>query len=1735
MVLRKNSFYGIFIISMILFMYFIFCVVPTYANSPITSNNIVEVNAHTFSNNTYAYSKLDISPNGKVYLAHVINDGTDIVIKKWNGTNWETITSVRNSDANVTYINGPLDITVDSNNGIHLAYHLDIGTGVTSTRGIGYGYYNGSSWNFTQIEVASDPNGWKDYRTPIIEVDSDGKVYLVYEHIDGNGTRKSEVRFATNVSGTWSKQGVYTKTGSSDGNLFASIAIDSNKKIHISYTDNNAFYYTFKSASDSNFSIASKLVDGGSLNSIFSSIFIDSSDNLYFTYFKENGYSYIETNKSGNWQTEQVYFDQNRSTYPVNIFVYGSSVYLLMDSWKNDGTDEYLFAMVKNNNQWISGKNVLPADNSSTTSELDFIINSDGSYMIIMLDESLRKISSLSGTKTAFGLVSNIPQAPNVSADDINNTILGIDMIMEYQIDGGAWTAYTGSMPDLSGNKTVKVRIQADSTSGTPAGEEATLTFTTNPSAPPAPNVSADDINNTILGIDMTMEYQIVGGAWTAYTGSMPDLSGNKTVKVRIQADSTSGTPAGEEATLTFTTNPSAPPAPNVSADDINNTILGIDMTMEYQIDGGVWTAYTGSMPNLSGNKTVKVRVQADSTSGTPAGEEATLTFTTNPIAPAAPNVSADDINNTILGIDMTMEYQIDGGVWTAYTGSMPDLSGNKTVKVRIHADSTSGTPAGKEATLTFTTNPIAPAAPNVSADDINNTIIGMDATMEYQIDGEVWTAYTGSMPDLSGNKTVKVRIQADSTSGTPAGEEATLTFTTNQSAPPAPNVSADDVNNTIIGMDATMEYQIDFGAWTAYTGSMPDLSGNKTVKVRIQADSTSGTPAGEEATLTFTTNQSAPPAPNVSADDVNNTIIGMDATMEYQIDGGAWTAYTGSMPNLSGNKTVKVRIQADSTSGTPAGEEATLTFTTNQSAPPAPYVSADDVNNTIIGMDATMEYQIDGGAWTAYTGSMPDLSGNKTVKVRIQADSTSGTPAGEEATLTFTTNQSAPPAPNVSADDVNNTIIGMDATMEYQIDGGAWTAYTGSMPDLSGNKTVKVRIQADSTSGTPAGEEATLTFTTNQSAPLAPNVSVDDVNNTIIGIDMTMEYQIDSGVWTEYLGSMPDLSGDITVKVRVKSDTNTGTPAGAVTTLTFTTNPSPNLDQVAPTSLQGFAPTFAGNDGQIKGASPEMEYKLKNDSTWIQVTGTTIIGLVAGTYEVRYKAKSGYNAGQITEVVIPQYVAPSPNPNDNDESRGSTPSHGGGNNIGGSSTTPSVNIRPADVGVSDGSKTESAAKVEIVRQTENNKKVDQVVLDNKTTEDTLKKALEQKKDTVNISISDLPNDLADEVFVKLPNQSIGQLSGSNVSLNIQTEDVSIQLPKESVQGLNRKADDLFFRVIPIRKEEEKKEVISNTLNASVVKEVAGDNDVQVLGKPMTIETNYQNQKTLVTFSLKDITLPTDTTEREMFLNSLAVFIQHSDGEKVVNKGKVKYDANGKPLGIEIEITKFSTFTIISVTDKTGTKTHAPYIQGFGKQFKPAEIVTRKQMAAMLARNLPEQTVNEDTKGYTDINKNNWAYTDIMKAKNAGIMLGATETKFNPDGAVTRAQMAVIAYRWIQKECSKDSNAYSSCSSLNKIADADYKDVLSEYWAQEAISFMKIANIMTGFEGNTFKPEDKLTRAQAVKVLNRLFKRGPLNEVETSTFTDVPTSHWAYKEIEEAARAHSYTLEANGEEVFIDK
>ncbi|WP_405158181.1 DUF4073 domain-containing protein [Paenibacillus sp. FSL H8-0283] len=533
-------------------------------------------------------------------------------------------------------------------------------------------------------------------------------------------------------------------------------------------------------------------------------------------------------------------------------------------------------------------------------------------------------------------------------------------------------------------------------------------------------------------------------------------------------------------------------------------------------------------------------------------------------------------------------------------------------------------------------------------------------------------------------------------------------------------------------------------------------------------------------------------------------------------------------------------------------------------------------------------------------------------------------------------------------------------------------------------------------------------------------------------------------------------------------------------------------------------APKVTADDtaNVVIGADETMEYSKDNGETWNKFTNTD-------RFEgnqiivVRVRAKGNTPAWKWTTLTFTSNT-PTPNPGGN--------TGGGGGSTAPVTTTP-VTSTPApttkqeqivvDVNGTNGT---NLTKTPITRTTETNGTIKDLV---KMTEAIAKESVEKAKqlnmNTARIVIPDT-KDAVSETRIELPKAAVKELNDGSLKLEISTENVVISVPTNSIAGFDQ---DLYFRVVPLKQESERKEVEERAKKEQLIQQVAPNTNVRVLARPVEIDTNMQSREVTLTLPLRD-SLPTDPTVRQQALDNLAIYIEHSDGTKELIQGKLVQLADNSE-GIEFTVTKFSTFTLVVVDGlKASQSTHQPYIQGFGTDFRPDAFVTRAQMAAMLARNLPTEAASStNSVSYKDVSATHWATSEIQKAQSAGIMNGMSNTQFAPEGSITRAQMATIAYRWTQQQ--------ASATTVNGPA-VSFTDVSADLWAADAIAYVQSAGLMVGYNDGTFKPDSKLTRAEAVKVLNVLFNRTPLTGTVTPTFSDVPDTHWAYADIEAAAQ-----------------
>ncbi|GLC87697.1 S-layer homology domain-containing protein [Lysinibacillus piscis] len=364
------------------------------------------------------------------------------------------------------------------------------------------------------------------------------------------------------------------------------------------------------------------------------------------------------------------------------------------------------------------------------------------------------------------------------------------------------------------------------------------------------------------------------------------------------------------------------------------------------------------------------------------------------------------------------------------------------------------------------------------------------------------------------------------------------------------------------------------------------------------------------------------------------------------------------------------------------------------------------------------------------------------------------------------------------------------------------------------------------------------------------------------------------------------------------------------------------------------------------------------------------------------------------------------------------------------------------------------------------------------------------------------------ETTVGIAREAARLLAEGQTGLGIDMEAVKFDIPATSLANFDH---DFYFRVVPVKAQTTKQQLEERAKAETSVQQFTNNATITLLGQPMTIETNMQNRPVTLT-----LPLPQNVTQEQ--LANLAVYIEHSDGTKEVVRGKV-VDFKAGVRGVTFEVTKFSTFSILYApvkkeqvkeevkVEEEVTPASKPYIKGYADgTFRPEASVTRAQMASMMARYVTDNEIPEATATFTDTATHD-AKDAIEFVKETGLFKGTTETTFNPNGSITRAQMATVVARWLEENG-------ETTASQGKV----FKDVSNNYWAAEAIAVVSAQGIMTGTSTTTFNPEGYLTRAQAVKVLNRLFERQVTATEQAPLFTDVPSNHWAFDEIQAAAQ-----------------
>ena len=202
------------------------------------------------------------------------------------------------------------------------------------------------------------------------------------------------------------------------------------------------------------------------------------------------------------------------------------------------------------------------------------------------------------------------------------------------------------------------------------------------------------------------------------------------------------------------------------------------------------------------------------------------------------------------------------------------------------------------------------------------------------------------------------------------------------------------------------------------------------------------------------------------------------------------------------------------------------------------------------------------------------------------------------------------------------------------------------------------------------------------------------------------------------------------------------------------------------------------------------------------------------------------------------------------------------------------------------------------------------------------------------------------------------------------------------------------------------------------------------------------------------------------------------------------------------------------------TKDHYAYIVGReGGRIEPMANITRAEVATIFFRLLTEEAREKNitrTNNFVDVAEDSWYNTAVSTLAQLGIVNGRTEDTFAPNAYITRAEFTAIATRF---------------------SDADYvgKDMFSDIEGHWANAYINAAASLGWVEGNNgiFRPDDKITRAEVMTIVNRVLNRVPRSEADlhedmTRWEDNANTKAWYYLAVQEATNSHDYELDDNG-------
>lgn len=1066
---------------------------------------------------------------------------------------------------------------------------------------------------------------------------------------------------------------------------------------------------------------------------------------------------------------------------------------------------------------------------------------------------------------------------------------------------------------------------------------------------------------------------------------------------------------------------------------------------------------------------------------------------------------------------DETIHFDEDvvrGGNDYAMTDKLEDgdtIVPGSTIYVGLIDDGT-----GNNGPVTIEILPERPATPDVTVNPYDYNM-NSTADMEYSKDGGLtWEPCTDQMnvEELQG-ETLLVRIAA--TDDSFHSESCTVEVPVRGVAPVL------TVNNDTERMDSTsaMEY-FDGECWIPCLDNMSvsNMTG-ETIRIRYSCNGVN--PASNPATVVIPTRNTLP----AFSFDMEQEILISDSALGQVMQSESWSDVgTGYLVSDKCGQTLTIRAKFDDTHFASLPETITVPL---RGEKPSPVI---DKETATIPNLAGSEYSPDGGeTWNQVPeGGVLDVSDLAGETILVRKDNTDSTFASEPVEVDIYNYAEKPDVALNTEDETINTTTDMDISS----DGIHWTQATESL-DVSTQDGTTIYIRNHGGEDEFPSEAVSITIPERRPAP---EVTVDNTTETIRPTGGT-EYSADGGkTWQDATDPL-DISDHTGETILIRQPATDDEFASAIATVIIPERPDGPV-------------LILDTKKETVNTTADMEYSTDGGNTWVPATEPLDVSDLAGTeIQVRYPATEDAPASSVTTVTIHE--------------RRPAPDVTLDTNTG--TISPSTDLEYSD----DGGETwkpcpdpfdasDMAGEDIIIREpaTGTDLPGEEITIHIPEKQPTPDVSLDTGKETVNTTgdmeystdggvtwqPAEEPMDVSDltdkDILIRVPGDEN----------HLTSDEQLIHIPARPVAPTVGHTDESRYG---------QKDGSLTSTTAEMEYRVSGGSWTKITGNsvtglaPGTYEVRYAATETSLASLVQTVVI--DEGRRSSSggggggssssSSEYTIRFDSNGGSKVSSQRVDRNDKLEEPdeptrdgyifLGwytdkdLEDEY-DFSdpvkkSFTLYAKWEEKqniqgnnswmlNKEDHIAYIAGrTADTAAPKANITRGEVAMMLYRLLTDEAKERYETSYCpfpDVELGAWNYTAIATLANAGIIAGYGNGNFGPQDNITRAELATILARFCDETVTADGDMFTD---------------IAGHWARNYINVAAKAGLVTGYGDGTFGPDNLITRAETVTMINRILERKASEDAVVpgyKVFYDINESDWFYWEIVEAANEHEY-------------